>query len=211
MKMTLIFVCTLAFMPFLSLDLQAQDCSRPGTCRHVPGNRPGADRPRPPVVRPHHPNRPPVVRPHNSNRPPVVRPHRPSRPPVVDRPPHRRPNRHIVHRDVPRHPVRYTHPRDYTRTVPARYYYHNTWVRIDFNTHDGYYWDQYPYYVWNGYQHRYSPIEYCDYELVDGDWLEVHTRYYNLSCQQGYDLCAEHRDDLNWYEGHDRFFCAERI
>lgn len=75
--------------------------------------------------------------------------------------------------------------------------------------HSGYFWDQYPYYVHRGYLYRYSPFETCDYELVDSYNLSTYAAWYGLNCQEGFDLCSDLRDELNWYEFDDRYFCAE--
>jgi hypothetical protein len=67
-----------------------------------------------------------------------------------------------------------------------------------------------PFYVYNGYRHRYTPVEICDYELVDRHSHTTYRTFYGISCSTGYDRCADLRDDLNWYEYDDRYFCAER-
>ena len=45
--------------------------------------------------------------------------------------------------------------------------------------------------------HRYSNVDRCDYELVDG-WTNESIEYYdNYQCNLGYDLCADDRDYYN--------------
>jgi hypothetical protein len=214
-------MCSLFFVIVPAAESYAQDCSRPGTCRHVPGNRPGV-RPTPPA--PHRPAPAPGVnRPDPRPRPPA---------PVADRPPRdderrnpgarpgtrptprpgaRPPARHThaPHRNIPRHQPRYSAPRDYHRTLPRHYIVHNRWVLVQTTIHYGYYWDNYPYYVYNGHRHRYSPYEYCDYELVDSYTWQTYTAFYGRTCQTAYDQCADMRDELNWWEYDDRYFCAE--
>ena len=59
--------------------------------------------------------------------------------------------------------------------------------------------------------HRYSHIDNCDYELVDGHSNTVHRRFHNYTCATGYDLCADLRDSLNSsYNGY-KYFCSERF
>ncbi len=145
------------------------------------GGNPRNDRPRTPDVRP-------------LPRRPDVRP-APRRPRVV----------------VRNHTPRYRHTRDYVRVVPRTYVYHNRWVRWNDSRFDGVFWeDDYPYIGHRGYRYRYSPIEYCDYDLVDDYTNQVFDRFYGMTCQDAYDYCSDLRDDLNYSEPYgNRFFCAE--
>lgn len=67
----------------------------------------------------------------------------------------------------------------------------------------------YPYFVFNGYQHRYSNLDTCDYQLVDR-YTDSAVRYYdNRVCSAGYDECARDRDWENDNAYENRYFCAE--
>ncbi len=76
---------------------------------------------------------------------------------------------------------------------------------------DGYYWDNYPFFVYNGYRHRYSHLDVCNYDLVDGDTNSVYRSYSEYTCSVAYDLCADLRDSLNWSSTDYRYFCSERF
>lgn len=85
-------------------------------------------------------------------------------------------------------------------------------MRYGSNYNDGFsYIDSYPYFVYNGYRHRYSPYDSCNYELVDGYNNRTERVFSGRSCQSGYDACARERDEMNYRSYDDRFFCAERI
>jgi hypothetical protein len=73
------------------------------------------------------------------------------------------------------------------------------------------YWtiDNYPYYVYNGYRHRYSTYDYCNYQLVDQYDHRVVQTYWNQVCNVGYDSCSYERDRLNSQIGEYRYFCSE--
>ncbi|MFG1481774.1 hypothetical protein ABMA79_09165 [Halobacteriovorax sp. HFRX-2_2] len=119
--------------------------------------------------------------------------------------------RHTPNRDYVRHNRRWTTARDYHRTVRPIYVYNNRWLRVSVSYVDGYYWDyDYPYFIYNGYRHRYSAYDTCNYELVDSWSDSVERTFYSFSCSTGYDLCADLRDELNDYEYDYRYFCAER-
>ena len=110
------------------------------------------------------------------------------------------------------HSTRYYTPIDYYLTLIYAHIYWDMWVRVRFERNNGYYsYNGYPYYVHNGYRHRYSPYDTCDYELVDGFYNTSYTNFYGLSCQAAYDRCAAMRDDLNWIERDYRYFCAEKF
>lgn len=109
-------------------------------------------------------------------------------------------------RVVYRNPYQYY--RNYRNHVTL---YQNRWFRWSISFNDGlHYLDGRPIYVYNGYRHRYTPVEICDYELVDRYSHTTYRTFYGQTCSAGYDRCAELRDDLNWYEYDDRYFCAER-
>ncbi|MCF8059055.1 MAG: hypothetical protein K9K67_07150 [Bacteriovoracaceae bacterium] len=130
----------------------------------------------------------------------------------------RNPNRHYTRhthrpeRNVVRHSRHYTRRYEYHRTVPYRFIYWDQWVRYRVNYNDGYFvFDGYPFFVYNGYRHRYSAYDICDYDLVDGYNNSVERTFYGYSCQQAYDYCADLRDDLNWRRSDFRYFCSERV
>ncbi len=108
---------------------------------------------------------------------------------------------------------RYTTPRHY-HVIVNNYYIYNEWLLepVDFYYTDGY-WeiDNYPYYVDNGYRYRYSTVDQCQYDLVDGDSNTVAGRTELMACNEAFDLCAADRDVRNTEVGMDRFFCAESV
>lgn len=119
--------------------------------------------------------------------------------------------RHTPYRDHVRHNRRWYNTRDYHRTIRPIYVYNNRWLRVRVTYNDGYwYGSDYPYFIYNGYRHRYSSFDTCNYELVDSYSDSVQRTFYSYSCSTGYDLCADLRDDLNYYENNYRYFCAER-
>lgn len=119
--------------------------------------------------------------------------------------------RHTPYRDHVRHNRRWYNTRDYHRTIRPIYVYNNRWLRVRVTYNDGYwYGSDYPYFIYNGYRHRYSSFDTCNYELVDSYSDSVQRTFYFYSCSTGYDLCADLRDDLNYYENNYRYFCAER-
>src|SRR5690606_26552068 len=69
--------------------------------------------------------------------------------------------------------------------------------------------DNYPYYVYNGYQYRYSNYDNCNYQLIDKYTDTVVRNYYNQTCVQGYDSCSYERDRLNQNSYDFRYSCAE--
>ncbi len=118
--------------------------------------------------------------------------------------------RHTPNRTYTSHTTRYYSSRDYQRNY-RNYVYQNRWLRITIGHSNGYYfYNDYPFYVYNGYSHRYSNYDNCDYELVDSYTNRVERTFYAYSCSMGYDMCADQRDDLNDYEWDNRYFCAEK-
>lgn len=110
------------------------------------------------------------------------------------------------------HSIRYYSPYDYYRNIPYRYVYWDSWIRWGVSYNDGFfYMDSYPYFVYNGYRHRYSQIDTCDYELVDGWDNRTVATFHGRSCNQGYDMCADQRDEMNYRAYDSRYFCAERL
>ncbi|RZF21428.1 hypothetical protein DAY19_07005 [Halobacteriovorax vibrionivorans] len=119
--------------------------------------------------------------------------------------------RHTPYRDHVRHNRRWYTTRDYHRTIRPIYVYNNRWLRVRVSYSDGYwYGSDYPYFIYNGYRHRYSSYDTCNYELVDSYTDHVEQTFYSYTCSVGYDICADLRDDLNYYQNDYRYFCAER-
>ncbi len=67
----------------------------------------------------------------------------------------------------------------------------------------------YPYWVYNGYLHRYSRYDKCNYQLIDKYSMTVLESYFGQTCKSGFDNCADLRDHLNRMENEYRFTCAE--
>ena len=107
----------------------------------------------------------------------------------------------------------YLETRNYAQAVRrynANYFYRN-WIFYPSTRTNGYYViDSYPYFVFNGYRHRYSNVDLCDYQLVDSYTDSVVRNFDNRICSYGYDECARERDYQNDYEYGNRYFCAER-
>jgi hypothetical protein len=118
---------------------------------------------------------------------------------------------HINHTGYRNHQRRYSSPRQYHYSVPYQFIYWNTWLRYRVTWNDGFYWNNYPFFVYNGYRHRYSHMDTCNYELVDGYTNNVQRSYPGYSCNTGYDLCANLRDSLNWQSTGYRYFCSEKF
>ncbi len=128
-----------------------------------------------------------------------------------------RPYRSYRHSSVAR---RYTSHRRYA----SRYDYYNylrrsyrshiylNWVLFPSTRVNGYYYvDNYPYYIYNGYRHRYSYEDLCNYQLVDSYTHQVVRSNYPSTCARGYDACAWDRDGYNSSVRENRYFCAESI
>jgi hypothetical protein len=117
--------------------------------------------------------------------------------------------------DIPHHPVRWYTTRQWCYTLPYRFLYWDSWVRYripDISWVNGYrYHNDYPYYVNNGYMHRYSTVDTCDYELVDGTSNQVVQTFHGITCNQGYDRCAQYRDEWNQQVGDYQYFCSEKF
>jgi hypothetical protein len=83
---------------------------------------------------------------------------------------------------------------------------------VIFSYHDGYWsMDGYPYYVHSGYRYRYSPVEMCQYQLVDSASYTVVTNYGVEACSYSYDRCSIDRDNFNRSVNMERYFCAEGV
>lgn len=120
--------------------------------------------------------------------------------------------RHAPYRNIHDHTIRYSRPYDFYRTLRYRDIYFNRWVRIGIGWSDGYYYHNgYPYFVYNGYMHRYSRYDVCDYHLVDGVSNYTVQSFYGLSCAEAYDRCADLRDAYNSNDYSYRYFCSEEV
>ncbi len=144
--------------------------------------------------------------------------HRPPRYNPTPRAPHFPrigPRYNVTHKpyQAPRQIVRYSSPRIYYTTVYVNHIYINWVFEPVRSTYTDGYWeiDDYPYYVDNGYRYRYTPVETCNYELVDTEDYSVIKGYPNQACTTGYDSCASERDMVNRILQTDRFFCAEKV
>jgi len=123
--------------------------------------------------------------------------------------PYRRYN-HVPYRYDRTHHRNWYSSGDFWRRVPRNYVYRNRWLRWNYNYRNGYHWyNNYPWFVYNNYLHRYSDTDNCNYELVDSFYDEVVDRFHSMSCRIGYDKCARVRDDWNWEEREERYFCSE--
>ena len=101
--------------------------------------------------------------------------------------------------------------RAYNRYLPYRYIYLNRWVRYNYNCYDGYtYYQGINYYCSNGYLHRYSSYDNCNYFLVDLRTNRIVENFGQYSCNTGYDLCADLRNNMNFQVGENRYFCSEQ-
>lgn len=119
---------------------------------------------------------------------------------------------HRPHRDIQNYRRRYHRAYDYDRTIPYRFVYDNRWIRFSVSLGDGFFViDDYPYYIYHGYRHRYSYYDTCDYDLVDSYTNSVSQTFYGYSCASGYDYCADMRDNFNYDYRGDRYFCSERV
>jgi hypothetical protein len=231
MASVLIFISLLTSSVFARNNNSNVDCVRhPKICnsrgyRNDRGTRPVR------VTRPTRPTRPDrVTRPTRPTRPDrVTRPTRPTRPVRVDREQRRRDierersrqerrqyrqYRHNPSNQYYSHTRRYNYRYNYHRTIPYRHIYHNNWIRfyVGYGYINGYVQiNSYPYFVYNGYRHRYSRYDICDYDLVDSHYNEVTKTFYGRSCADSYDRCAMLRDDYNWNEYSNRYFCSEAI
>ena len=74
-------------------------------------------------------------------------------------------------------------------------------MRYPYQYQDGYIWhSSYPYFAYNGYIHRYSNRDICNFELVDSQSRQTVESYQGQICNIGYDTCAQQRDLMNSQE-----------
>ncbi len=86
------------------------------------------------------------------------------------------------------------------------------WVLSPSKRLNGYHYiNNYPFYIHNGYRHRYSNVETCNYQLVDKNTHSVQGRYNNNLCSVGYNSCANERDNMNNQFQENKYFCAENF
>jgi hypothetical protein len=114
--------------------------------------------------------------------------------------------------------MRYSHHRrwnarrsyyNYVRNTYRDYVYLN-WILYPSTRLNGHYYvDNYPYYVHNGYRHRYSNTDYCSYQLVNKYTHDIVKTYGYQSCVSGYNRCAIDRDRKNERAWENKYFCAE--
>ena len=69
--------------------------------------------------------------------------------------------------------------------------------------------NNYPYFVYNGYRHRYSSTDTCNYQLFDKYTHQVIQKYWGYTCNTGYNLCASQRVSANARTLSNRYNCAE--
>jgi hypothetical protein len=122
--------------------------------------------------------------------------------------------RHNPYRNHLRHELRrYNRTRhyyDYLRRSSYNNYLYMNWIFYPSTYSNGYYnIGGYPYFVYNGYQHRYSHYDTCNYQLIDKYNHQVVQNFFNYTCTTGYDLCAAERDRMNSYSRDFRYSCAE--
>jgi len=117
---------------------------------------------------------------------------------------------HVPYRYDRSHHRNWYNSGSFWRRVPRNYVYRDRWLRWNYNYRNGYHWyNNYPWFVYNNFLHRYSDTDNCNYELVDSFYDEVIDRFHSMSCRIGYDKCARVRDDWNWEEREERYFCSE--
>ena len=63
--------------------------------------------------------------------------------------------------------------------------------------------------VHNGYKHRYSNIDSCNYQLIDTHTHNVQSTWWNNTCNIGYNACASIRDNQNFSTNEFRYECVE--
>ena len=111
------------------------------------------------------------------------------------------------------HVTRYYRSYDWYNWVvsfnPQYVYVH--WLFFPAPNYGNGYWviNDYPFFIYNGYQYRYSSEDYCNYQLVDQYTHEVLQNYWNQRCNVGYDFCSYERDRLNAQMNEFRYFCSE--
>jgi hypothetical protein len=112
-----------------------------------------------------------------------------------------------------RYDVRYSTPRAYSTHIERRYIFRQ-WIQepVIFSYTNGY-WeiDNYPYYVESGFRYRYSPVETCQYDLVDSSSYDTVRSYPIMACNIAFDTCSADREVLNGAVNAESYFCAEHV
>ncbi len=113
--------------------------------------------------------------------------------------------------------IRYQAASDYHHRVNRSFIYVH-WVLepAHYRYNEGHcYYDDYDWYVYQGYRHRYSDEDKCDYQLIDTRTNTVVQSFSNGSCKQSYDDCATQRDILiasaDYWDLKDYYICAEKV
>ena len=124
------------------------------------------------------------------------------------------PYRRYYHTPIRRHishTLRYTPRRYYShlRSTFAAAIYLNWILHPSTRVNGHVVINNYPYYVYNGYRHRYSSYDTCNYQLFDKYTHDVVSSYFNQTCSTGYNQCAFDRDRRNEAEWENRYECAE--
>ncbi|MCF7813702.1 MAG: hypothetical protein K9N40_04405 [Candidatus Cloacimonetes bacterium] len=108
--------------------------------------------------------------------------------------------------------IHYNSSVEYHYTIHPVFLYRGMWIRYYFIHDNGFFfYNGYPYYVYNNHIHRYSFDDQGFYDLVDSDTDEVYATFYGRNLKESYDRAAEIRDLMNNEEGYYRYFCAERF
>jgi hypothetical protein len=121
--------------------------------------------------------------------------------------------RHVSFLDVSCHGHYYNNPNSYYHGVDSGYVYQD-WLFEPAPFHYSYGYNcigGYPYYVHNGYKHRYSSVDMCNYELLDLEATNPVKTFYNIACNIAFDQCAAKRDQLNDKEDMQKYVCVEKV
>lgn len=105
-------------------------------------------------------------------------------------------------------------PKKYLTTLQAQFqsFIYINWVLYPSHLQNGYRSvNHYPFFIHNGYRHRYSAQDTCNYQLIDKNTHEVVNTYWNQYCNTGYNQCAQKRDSFNQSLWENRYLCAETI
>ncbi len=110
----------------------------------------------------------------------------------------------------------YSSPFSYHSGIDSGLIYNSSWIMepVGYQYSSGFScFNNYPYYVHNGYRYRYSPVDICNYELVDvkDETPVVVKTFYAMECNKAFDACAQKRDELNEDESSQRYICMEKI
>ena len=94
-------------------------------------------------------------------------------------------------------------------------YFYGSWFMLPARVANVFYgfngfvtYNQYPYFAFNGYLHRYSAVDTCNYQLIN-TLGQVAVRNYVGLCNVSYNQCAAVRDGFNYRARSFQFVCAE--